>query len=193
MNGILNDMEIAERARAGMIEPFHAVSVTNNDKYQKALSYGLSSFGYDIQAAPEFRIFTDVNTGTTPKVIDPLNFDPSNYIEVIGDSCIIPPNSFILTRSKEKIVMPDDLISLVITKSTLARCGIMCLATPLEPGWSGYITLEFANTSPVPVVFHANMGCAQLMFFKGNTPLATYSDRSGKYQNQPASIINPRA
>ena len=148
---------------------------------EKVISYGLSSFGYDVRIANEFKIFTNVNSS----IIDPKDFNPSSFVDFTGDVCIIPPNSFVLARSLEYFNMPNDVTGLVLGKSTYARCGLSCLATPLECGWSGHITLEFANTTPLPAKLYANEGAAQVLFFQGSSPASvTYADRAGKYQNQ---------
>lgn len=148
---------------------------------QKIVSYGLSSYGYDVRIADEFMIFTNVNT----TVVNPKDFDKRNYVEFKGDVCIIPPNSFVLARSLEYFRMPRNVTGLVLGKSTYARCGINCLATPLEAGWEGHITLEYANTTPLPAMLFANEGAAQVLFFEGDEQCeVSYADRGGKYQGQ---------
>lgn len=154
----------------------------------RVISYGLSSFGYDVRIAREFKIFTNINS----TVIDPKRFDTDNFVDFVGDVCIIPPNSFVLARSIEYFCMPNDTTGLVLGKSTYARCGISCLATPLEAGWEGHITLEFANTTPLPAMLYANEGAAQVLFLQGPIPDVTYRDRGGKYQGQ-TGITLPKA
>lgn len=170
------DKQIRELANGGMIEPFEEKLVRNG-----VISYGLSSFGYDIRLADEFKIFTNVHSA----IVDPKHFDPKSFVEVKGDHCIIPPNSFILARSFERIKMPKNLLAICLGKSTYARCGLIVNVTPLEPGWEGYITLEVSNTTPLPAKVYANEGIAQLLFFEGHAaPEVTYDSRKGKYQNQ---------
>jgi dCTP deaminase len=148
---------------------------------QKVVSYGLSSYGYDVRLTRKFKIFTNVNN----TVIDPLDFDENAFVDFEGDVCIIPPNSFVLAASEEYFNMPADVTGLVLGKSTLARCGCSCLATPLEAGWSGQVTLEFANTTPLPMKLYAGQGAAQVLFFQGSMPAeVSYATRSGKYQGQ---------
>ena len=148
---------------------------------EKIISYGTSSYGYDVRIANEFKIFTNVNT----TVLDPKNFNDGSFVDFVGDVCIIPPNSFVLARTLEYFHMPRDVTGLVLGKSTYARLGISCLATPIEAGWCGEIVLEFANTTPLPVKLYANEGAAQLLFFKGDKQCSvSYADRGGKYQNQ---------
>lgn len=169
------DWWIRERAQKGMIEPFEERLVREG-----VISYGLSSFGYDLRAAPEWRIFTNV----WGKVVDPKNFDPQAFMEFEGDEVVIPPNSFALTRSVEYIRMPDNVIAIALGKSTYARCGIVANVTPLEPGWEGHVTLEVSNTTPLPARIYANEGIVQLLFLEGERPEQTYADRKGKYQGQ---------
>lgn len=169
---ILNDEQISE---IKPLQPFEEKLETEG-----AVSYGLGSFGYDIRLAEEFRVFTDVHS---PE-IDPKEFNEDAFVEKEGESCLIPPNSFCLGKSLEQFDMPEDLFGIVIGKSTYARCGIIVNMTPLEPGWKGYLTIEISNTTPLPARVYANEGIAQVIFFKGERPGITYSDRSGKYQNQ---------
>lgn len=148
---------------------------------KKILSYGTSSYGYDVRIQNKFKIFTNINS----TVIDPLAFDNKSFVDFEGDVCIIPPNSFVLACTVEYFNMPLDVTGIVLGKSTYARCGCMCLATPLEAGWSGEIVLEFANTTPLPMKLYAGQGAAQVLFFKGDSlPNVTYAQRGGKYQNQ---------
>ncbi len=159
----------------GMIEPFEDRLVRDG-----VISFGLSSFGYDLRAAPEWRIF--VNAFNT--VVDPKDFDTSSLVEYEGDACIVPPNSFVLTRSVEYLRIPDDTMVVALGKSSYARCGIVANVTPLEPGWEGHVTLELSNTTPLPAKVYANEGIVQLLFFQGERPEVTYRDRKGKYQGQ---------
>ena len=159
-----------------MIEPFldHQIS-------EGKISYGLSSMGYDVRISDEYRIFTNVNSS----LVDPKNFSDDNFIERKGSYCIIPPNSFVLARTVERFKIPDDILVICLGKSTYARCGIIVNVTPLEPGWEGYVTLEFSNTTPLPAKIYANEGVAQFVFIKGNEdPAVSYADRNGKYQGQ---------
>ena len=172
---IQSDRWIREQARKGMIEPF-----TDGLEREGVISYGLSSFGYDLRAAPEWRIF--VNAFNT--VVDPKNFNTDSLVEVKGDTCIIPPNSFALTRSLEYLRIPDDVMVVALGKSSYARCGLVANVTPLEPGWEGHVTLELSNTTPLPAKVYANEGIVQLLFFRGERPETTYADRKGKYQGQ---------
>lgn len=169
------DWWIREQALEGMIEPFEDRLVR-----QGVISYGLSSFGYDLRAAPEWRIFVNVfNT-----VVDPKNFDLRGLVEAEGETCIIPPNSFVLTRSVEYLRVPDDVMVIALGKSSYARCGIVANVTPLEPGWEGHVTLELSNTTPLPAKVYANEGIVQLLFFQGEKPEVSYASRGGKYQGQ---------
>lgn len=161
----------------GMIAPFEEALVRTG-----VISYGLSSFGYDIRVADEFRIFTPTPFNT---VVDPKALDPRCLVEHRGDRCIIPPNSFALARTVEYITMPPDVLGIVLGKSTYARCGLVLNMTPLEPGWAGFITLEISNTTPLPAVVYANEGIGQVLFFQGDgVPSVNYASRKGKYQNQ---------
>ena len=169
------DWWIRERAREGMIDPF-----VDHLERDGVISYGLSSFGYDLRAAPEWRIF--VNAFNT--LVDPKHFDVRSLVEAAGDTCIIPPNSFALTRSLEYLRIPDDVMVVALGKSSYARCGIVANVTPLEPGWEGHVTLELSNTTPLPAKVYAFEGIVQLLFFQGERPESTYADRKGKYQGQ---------
>ena len=159
-----------------MISPFKSKQVRRNK-----ISFGLSSYGYDARVSSEFKIFTNVNS----EIVDPKNFKSSNFITKKGSACIIPPNSFVLARTVEYFKIPKDVLVVCLGKSTYARCGIIVNVTPLEPGWEGYVTLEFSNTTPLPAKIYANEGVAQFIFLKGNEPPeVTYSDRKGKYMKQ---------
>ena len=159
-----------------MINPFEENQIRDNK-----ISYGLSSYGYDARVSNEFKIFTNVNS----EVVDPKNFKQSNFISKKVSECIIPPNSFVLASTVEYFKIPNDIMVICLGKSTYARCGIIVNVTPLEPGWEGYVTLEFSNTTPLPAKVYANEGAAQFVFLKGNEkPEVTYADRDGKYMKQ---------
>ena len=159
-----------------MINPFEENQIRDNK-----ISYGLSSYGYDARVSNEFKIFTNVNS----EVVDPKNFKQSNFISKKVSECIIPPNSFVLASTVEYFKIPNDIMVICLGKSTYARCGIIVNVTPLEPGWEGYVTLEFSNTTPLPAKVYANEGAAQFIFLKGNEkPEVTYADRDGKYMKQ---------
>jgi len=160
----------------GMIEPFTADQVRDD-----AISFGLSSYGYDIRVAPEFKVFTNVHN----VVVDPKDFDQRSFVDVHADECIIPPNSFALARTEEYFRIPRDVLVVCVGKSTYARCGIIVNVTPLEPTWCGHLTLEISNTTPLPAKIYAGEGIAQLLFFQGDEePDVAYADRKGKYQGQ---------
>ena len=159
-----------------MITPYVEKQVRNGK-----ISYGVSSYGYDIRVSDEYKIFTNVNS----EIVDPKNFKSTNFVTKNGTECIIPPNSFALARTVEKFKIPKDILVICLGKSTYARCGIIVNVTPLEPGWEGYVTLEFSNTTPLPAKVYANEGVAQFIFLKGKeTPEVTYADRKGKYMGQ---------
>jgi|TARA_B100001079_G_scaffold103614_1_gene88923 dCTP deaminase len=159
-----------------MINPFEENQIRDNK-----ISYGLSSYGYDARVSNEFKIFTNINS----EVVDPKNFKQSNFISKKVSECIIPPNSFVLASTVEYFKIPNDIMVICLGKSTYARCGIIVNVTPLEPGWEGYVTLEFSNTTPLPAKIYANEGAAQFIFLKGNEkPEVTYADRDGKYMKQ---------
>jgi len=160
----------------GMIEPFVPTQVREG-----VVSYGLSSFGYDIRVADEFKVFTDVHS----VIVDPKAFDQRSFVDIRGDYCIIPPNSFALARTLEYFRIPADTLVVCVGKSTYARCGIIVNVTPLEPEWCGFLTLEISNTTPLPAKIYAREGIAQLLFFQGDEiPEITYAQRKGKYQDQ---------
>ena len=159
-----------------MINQFEENQIRDNK-----ISYGLSSYGYDARVSNEFKIFTNINS----EVVDPKNFKQSNFISKKVSECIIPPNSFVLASTVEYFKIPNDIMVICLGKSTYARCGIIVNVTPLEPGWEGYVTLEFSNTTPLPAKIYANEGAAQFIFLKGNEkPEVTYADRDGKYMKQ---------
>lgn len=184
-----------------MIEPFEPTQVktrkqtANSDvgllpDCEKIISYGTSSYGYDVCCAPEFKIFTNIHS----TVVDPKKFDDKSFVDMTGDSCIIPPNSFALARTVEYFRIPRDILVICLGKSTFARCGIIVNVTPLEPEWEGHITLEFSNTTPLPAKIYANEGCAQLLFLQADRDdicETSYKDRGGKYMEQ-RGITLPR-
>ena len=160
----------------GMIEPFE-------DRQVRAgvISYGLSSYGYDIRVADEFKVFTNINS----TVVDPKNFDARSFVDVRADVCIIPPNSFALARTIEYFRIPRDVLTVCVGKSTYARCGLIVNVTPFEPEWEGFVTLEISNTTPLPAKVYANEGIAQVLFFQSDeTCEVSYADKKGKYQGQ---------
>ena len=174
----------------GMIEPFEPGQVRQVNG-QKVISYGTSSYGYDIRCAPEFKVFTNIHS----TVVDPKNFDEKSFVDFEGDSCIIPPNSFALARTMEYFRIPRNVLTICLGKSTYARCGIIVNVTPFEPEWEGYVTLEFSNTTPLPARIYAGEGCAQVLFFesdKDDVCEVSYKDRGGKYQGQHGVTL-PRA
>ena len=159
-----------------MIDPF-----VENQVRSGVISFGLSSYGYDIRVADEFKIFTNINT----TVIDPKAFDPRSFVDVKTDVCIVPPNSFALARTVEYFRIPRDVLTVCLGKSTYARCGIIVNVTPFEPEWEGTATLEISNTTPLPAKIYANEGIAQVLFFQSDEPCTTsYRDKKGKYQAQ---------
>lgn len=171
-----------------MIEPFLETQIRVNANNEKVISYGVSSYGYDIRCANEFKIFTNINTS----IVDPKNFNSKNFVEIQADYCIIPPNSFALARTVEYFRIPKNVLTICLGKSTYARCGIIVNVTPFEPEWEGYVTLEFSNTTPLPAKVYAHEGVAQVIFFEADEHCAvTYKDRSGKYMNQ-VGVTLPR-
>src|ERR671924_1376889 len=174
---IKSDRWIRRMARDhAMIEPFEDQQVRAG-----VISYGVSSYGYDMRVAREFRIFTNVLSS----VVDPKAFDPKSFVEFEGDVCIVPPNSFALSRSVEYFRIPRDVLAVCVGKSTYARCGLIVNVTPFEPEWEGYVTLEISNTTPLPAKVYANEGIAQVLFFQSDEVCETsYKDRGGKYQGQ---------
>lgn len=163
-----------------MIEPFEPGQVKSINNH-KIISYGTSSYGYDVRCADEFKIFTNINSA----FIDPKNFDPKSFVDLKTDVCIIPPNSFVLARTIEYFRIPRDVLVICLGKSTYARCGIIVNVTPLEPEWEGHVTLEFSNTTNLPAKIYANEGVAQMLFFESDEPCKiSYKDRDGKYQGQ---------
>ncbi|MFC4158119.1 dCTP deaminase [Chitinimonas lacunae] len=175
----------------GMIEPFEPGQVRSVDG-QRIVSYGTSSYGYDIRCADEFKVFTNLNS----TIVDPKNFDEQSFVNVSGKGyCIIPPNSFALARTVEYFRIPRNVLTICLGKSTYARCGIIVNVTPFEPEWEGYVTLEFSNTTPLPAKIYAGEGCAQVLFFEADADdvcEVSYRDRGGKYQGQ-VGVTLPKA
>ena len=160
----------------GMIEPFEDRQVREG-----VVSYGLSSYGYDIRVADEFKVFTNINS----TVVDPKNFDARSFVDIKADVCIIPPNSFALAKTVEYFRIPRDVLTVCVGKSTYARCGLIVNVTPFEPEWEGYVTLEISNTTPLPAKVYANEGISQVLFFQSDEMCeVSYADKKGKYQNQ---------
>lgn len=180
--GVKSDKWIREMVEEyNMIEPFSGVQVRQTELGESIISYGLSSYGYDLRVADEFKIF--INAFNT--VVDPKNFDEKSFVNVKTDVCIVPPNSFALARSREYFRIPRDVLTICVGKSTYARCGIIVNVTPLEPEWEGYLTLEISNTTPLPAKIYANEGLAQLLFIGGKEVCeVSYADRAGKYMFQ---------
>ena len=163
-----------------MIAPFEPQQVKTNGN-DRLVSYGTSSYGYDIRCSNEFKIFTNINSA----IVDPKNFDANSFVDFRGEVCIIPPNSFALARTVEYFRIPRNVLTICLGKSTYARCGIIVNVTPLEPEWEGYVTLEFSNTTPLPAKIYANEGVAQVIFFEADEECeVSYKDRGGKYQGQ---------
>ncbi|MEE8141623.1 MAG: dCTP deaminase [Planctomycetota bacterium] len=176
----------------GMIEPFQSSQVGEIDQdgvHRKVVSYGLSSYGYDLRVADEFKVFTNVHTS----IVDPKNFDERSLVDIEAEVCLIPPNSFALGRSIEYFRIPRNVITICLGKSTYARCGIIVNVTPFEPEWEGHVTLEISNTTPLPARIYANEGLAQVLFLESDEECAiSYQDRGGKYQKQ-RGITPPRS
>ena len=172
----------------GMIDPFEPNQIRNNGG-DRIISFGTSSYGYDIRCANDFKIFTNINSA----IVDPKNFDDDSFVDIQSDICIIPPNSFALARTVEYFRIPRNVLTICLGKSTYARCGIIVNVTPLEPEWEGHVTLEFSNTSPLPAKIYANEGVAQVIFFESDEPCeVSYKDRDGKYQGQKGVTL-PKA
>ena len=169
----------------GMIEPFVNTQVREVEN-KKIVSYGLSSYGYDLRVGPKFKVFTNVHNS----VVDPKNFHEDSFVDVEGDTCIIPPNSFALAVSVEYFRIPRNMLTLCIGKSTYARCGIIVNVTPFEPEWEGYVTIEISNTTPLPAIIYANEGIAQVLFLEANEVCeVSYADRKGKYMKQEGITV----
>ena len=175
-------------AEKKMIEPFEPDQVRQAGN-GRIISYGTSSYGYDVRCADEFKIFTNINS----TIVDPKDFDEKNFVDLRADVCIIPPNSFALARTVEHFRIPRNVLTICLGKSTYARCGIIVNVTPLEPEWEGHVTLEFSNTTPLPAKIYANEGAAQMIFFESDEVCRTsYKDRKGKYQGQKGVTL-PKA
>ena len=165
----------------GMIEPYSENQVRVDAKGEKLISYGVSSFGYDVRCATEFKVFTNINSA----IVDPKSFDENSFVNFDSEVCIIPPNSFALARTVEYFRIPRNVLTICLGKSTYARCGIIVNVTPLEPEWEGHVTLEFSNTTPLPAKIYANEGVAQMIFLESDEDCEeSYLDRKGKYQGQ---------
>jgi dCTP deaminase len=201
---VLNDKQIADRCISGtlgeqkeyrrdaMIEPFFPEQMTHTIYDTKCISYGLSSYGYDIRTSGHFKIFNGIPQGAAG-VIDPKAFDESLYTNVERkDFVILPPHSFALSNSIEYFRIPRDIVAICLGKSTYARCGIILNTTPAEPGWCGHLTLEFSNTTPFPAKIFVGEGVAQMLFLQGEPCEVAYNDRGGKYQNQGDEPVTPR-
>ena len=172
----------------GMIEPFEPGQVRENE-HGRIVSYGTSSYGYDVRCSSEFKIFTNINSA----IVDPKGFDETSFVNLESDVCVIPPNSFALARTVEYVRIPRTVLTICLGKSTNARCGIIVNVTPLEPEWEGHVTLEFSNTTPLPAKIYANEGVAQMLFLESDEPCETsYRDRGGKYQGQ-TGVTLPKA
>lgn len=172
----------------GMIEPFEPGQVRYKAD-EKIISYGTSSYGYDVRCSNEFKVFTNIHSAT----VDPKHFDEKSFVDVQSEVCVIPPNSFALARTVEYFKIPRNVLTICLGKSTYARCGIIVNVTPLEPEWEGHVTLEFSNTTTLPAKIYANEGVAQMLFFESDEPCETsYKDRGGKYQGQ-RGVTLPRA
>ena len=166
-----------------MIDPFVEGQVSKG-----VISYGLSSYGYDIRVSNEFKVFTNLHSA----VVDPKDFDPKSFVEIEDDYCIIPPNSFALAKTVEYFRIPRSTVTVCVGKSTYARCGIIVNVTPFEPEWEGYVTLEISNTTPIPAKIYSNEGIAQVLFFEGDEECEiSYADKKGKYQKQ-TGITHPK-
>lgn len=190
-----NDKRIRAAAYAGMITPFAPGQIRQVDN-APVISFGVSSFGYDMRIADEFQIFRPVQDFPQkpgdrlgPVILDPKVFDARVAETVRGATCIIPPHGFALSYSLERFVMPSNVLGICLGKSTYARIGVVVGITPLEPGWSGHVTIEMSNTTDLPVKVYANEGIAQVLFLEGDEPEVSYASRGGKYQDQPATII----
>lgn len=185
--GIHSDQWIRRMAKEhGMIEPFEENQVRYSEDGTRRISYGVSSYGYDLRVSDQFKVFTNVHN----TVVDPKQFDEKSFVDIETDVCIIPPNSFALARSVEYFRIPRSVLTVCLGKSTYARCGIIVNVTPFEPEWEGQVTLEISNTTPLPARIYANEGLAQVLFFEAAEPCETsYADRKGKYMGQKGITI----
>ena len=179
---IKSDKWIRKMAKEhNMIEPFETGQVRKGQNNDKLISYGTSSYGYDVRCSNEFKVFTNIHSAT----VDPKHFDENSFVDVVDDVCVIPPNSFALASTIEYFRIPRNVLTICLGKSTYARCGIIVNVTPLEPEWEGHVTLEFSNTTPRPAKIYANEGAAQFIFLRGiEEPEVNYADRNGKYMKQ---------
>ncbi len=186
---IKSDRWIREMAEQhGMIEPFEAGQMRGNGN-SRMISYGTSSYGYDVRCADEFKIFTNINS----VIVDPKDFDENSFVDLKADECVIPPNSFALASTVEYFRIPRSVLTVCLGKSTYARCGIIINVTPLEPEWEGHVTIEITNSTPLPAKIYANEGIAQMLFFESDEICVTsYKDRGGKYQGQKGVTL-PKA
>jgi dCTP deaminase len=184
---IKEDRWISKMAKNhGMIEPFSEEQVRTLNCGTKAVSYGLSSYGYDLRVSNEFKVFTNVYNS----IVDPKNFTENSFVDITASECIVPPNSFALARSVEYFRIPRNILTICLGKSTYARCGIIVNVTPFEPEWEGHVTLEISNTTPLPAKIYANEGIAQVIFFESAEEcLTSYRDRQGKYMNQQGIVV----
>ena len=179
---IKSDKWISEMSKNNkMIEPFSENQVMVDNNGSKLISYGVSSYGYDVRCSNEFKVFTNIHS----EVVDPKSFDEKSFVDIESDICVIPPNSFALARTVEYFRIPRNVLTICLGKSTYARCGIIVNVTPLEPEWEGHVTLEFSNTTNLPAKIYAGEGVAQMLFFESDEECETsYKDRGGKYQGQ---------
>ncbi len=187
---IKSDKWIKEMAKSHkMIEPFEPGQVRVGEKEERLISYGTSSYGYDVRCSSEFKVFTNIHSAT----VDPKNFDEDSFVDIKSDVCVIPPNSFALASTIEYFKIPRNVLTICLGKSTYARCGIIVNVTPLEPEWEGHVTLEFSNTTSLPAKIYANEGVAQMLFLESDEECEiSYKDRGGKYQGQKGVTL-PKA
>jgi len=186
---ICSDAWIKKKAKEKqLIDPFVDHLVRYNEEGNKVVSYGCSSFGYDLRVADEFKVFTNVRNA----IVDPKHFKDDAFIYIQADECIVPPNSFALARSVEYFRIPRNVLAFCVGKSTYARCGIIVNVTPFEPEWEGFVTLEISNTTPLPAKIYANEGLAQVIFFEGEDCEISYADRGGKYMYQEKGVVGPK-
>lgn len=182
--GLLNDEEITQLAtHCDMISPFVPECVRKNASGERVISYGVSSYGYDVRPAPHFKLVSNA-TQSEQGFLDPKNVSEADYVDHYGDSVIVPPNGFVICSTIEYFKIPRNVFVIAVSKSTYARVGLQTLCTPLEPGWEGQLVLEFANNTPRPIKLYANEGALQLFFLRSAPPNISYADRQGKYQGQ---------
>jgi len=173
----------------GMINPFSEDQIRIDENGNKLISYGVSSYGYDVRCSSEFKVFTNIHSA----IVDPKSFDEKSFVDITSDVCVIPPNSFALARTVEYFKIPRNVLTICLGKSTYARCGIIVNVTPLEPEWEGHVTLEFSNTTNLPAKIYAGEGVAQMLFFESDEECdVSYKDRGGKYQGQ-TGVTLPKA